>query len=200
MKIRKIPIIRRTLILKGMDKLHDVLSNSPLHNRCWLCGGILLGYAREGRILKGDSDVDLHFWHEDQDKFETTAKLLINAGFKPRYRWRNQAGEITEYVFSWQGIKFEFFEAYCINNNTRWYSYGGGIRNGLPVLEMLNETPGCDLEEFDLFGKRWLKPADHETYLSALYGDWKTPNPNYVYYKDSKAVISRKPLPGRVPW
>lgn len=104
MKIQfiSLPLIRRKFMREGMHKLHDVLKNSPLHNRFWICGGALLGYAREGKILKHDTDIDFHFWREDRDKFEESAKLLISAGFKPEFRWRNRAGESTEHILSWK--------------------------------------------------------------------------------------------------
>ena len=65
-----------------------------------------------------------------------------------------------------------------------------------PPIELLNEVPNHGLSELEFFGCRWMKPDDHETYLESLFGDWRTPNPNYHYLTDSRAVIARSPWQG----
>jgi len=64
---------------------------------------------------------------------------------------------------------------------------------GEPGLELLNEVPMHGLEELELYGRRFLKPDDHETYLEALYGDWRVPDPDYCPWEDSRAGIAKYP-------
>ena len=188
--------LRQRRIIEGMRLLNDTLRNSPAHNHYWICGGVLLGWARDGALINHDTDVDFHYWHEDVDKLNAGFDLLIDAGFEPLCRWKNTAGEITEDILSYKGIKFEFFSARKVNGNTQCTLYVGKIRAGIPPMELLCETPGCELEEFEFCGRTWLKPANHEAYLDRQYGNWKVPDRNF----DNPPVISQKLLPGRVPW
>ena len=190
------PIIRQRIIIKGLRLLNDTLRNSPAHNHYWVCGGVLLGWARDGALIKHDTDVDFHYWHENTEKLNAGFDLLIAAGFKPSCRWRNIAGEITENVLTYKGIKFEFFSAHKVNGNTRCTVYTGNIRTGIPRMELICETPGCELDEFEFYGRTWLKPDNHEVYLKREYGNWKVPE----RHGESQSVISRKLLPGRVSW
>lgn len=184
----------------GLDLLHTTLADSPLHGRYWVCGGVLLGWAREGDLLAHDSDVDFHYWREDEELVLLAIKLLVQVGFKRKYIWRNLAGETTEYVLSYKSFTFEFFAAHQHNNNTRWYLYQGSVNRNIPLVELLREAPGCELEEFELCGKRWLKPKDHETYLRAVYGDWRTPNQNFDALTESPCNIRHTLLAGRQAW
>ena len=73
---------------------------------------------------------------------------------------------------------------FLVDGKMRWIG-----RAGEPRLELLNEVPTHGFNDFKLYGRNWLIPDDHETYLESLYGDWQTPNPNYCSWKDSKAII-----------
>ena len=202
-QLQNIPFFRRKFLREGLRKLHDTLAATALHNRYWICGGAVLGYAREGRLLKHDTDVDFHFWREDTDCFLRAVSQLEQVGFKRYVAWVNLNGEITEYVLRYKCIKFEFFAAERVNGNTRWQAYGEtGTRRGAKearrLMQLTCETPGCELAECEFLGRTWMKPADHEGYLTSLYGDWKTPDPAYHYMTDSKAVVKREPMPGKI--
>jgi hypothetical protein len=77
---------------------------------------------------------------------------------------------------------------FVVDGKMRWIG-----RAGAPGLELINEVPNHGLDTIELFGRQWMKPDDHETYLEALYGDWRTPKPNYCSWTDSKAVIETYP-------
>lgn len=113
MRLKELPfkfsIFRQRRIIEGMRLLNDTLRDSPAHNLYWICGGALLGWARDGALIKHDTDIDFHYWHEDTDKLNAGFDLLIAVGFKPLCRWKNTNGEITEHVLAYKGIKFEFF-------------------------------------------------------------------------------------------
>jgi len=173
----------------GLVRLFDVLAETPLHNRYWMNGGLLLGCIRMGGPLPHDDDADFSFWKADRDAFLTAAKALSANGFserKPRY---NNDGTRTKWAFRYRGVKYEFYEMEPVEDRMRWYSHARK-----PGLELINEVPNHGLSEFELYGRRWMKPDDHETYLRSVFGDWKTPNKNYCYWTDSQAVIAR------IPW
>lgn len=195
-----LPMVRRKMLIRGMHKLHDALSQSPLHNKYWVAFGALLGWAREGGLLKHDPDIDFHFWKEDLPLFLESVELLKQAGFEPYICWGNCAGQITEYCFKYKGLRFEFFVAERANGNTRCTFFSDSAHAGVSSLEIVFETPGCELDEFEFHGRTWQKPANHEQYLTTMYNDWKTPNKNFNHQADCKAIISRTPIPGKRPY
>src|SRR5689334_979466 len=89
---------------------NDVLAASPLADRYWVWGGLLLGWAREGRVMPHDiGDADFCYDAVDDQLLDRTEPMLVAAGFKRWYFFRNNAGELTERVFVRNGSKFEFF-------------------------------------------------------------------------------------------
>jgi hypothetical protein len=156
---------------------------------------VLLGYIREGRPLANDNDVDFSYWDDDAAHLQAVLPKLLAAGFRRYARWTNNEGRVTEWSLTYRGIKFEFFEMHRSRDKMRWYCYGGQ-----PCQELLNEAPLHGLEPIEMAGRRWLKPDDHETYLTALYGAWRVPNPAYSYARDSRAVIRRRVWKGSRKW
>jgi hypothetical protein len=160
--------------------LNDVLSVGPMAGRSWLFSGVLLGFAREGAILLHDTEgADLAFLAEDIELLESCVPSLIAAGFAPHFRFPGVRGPATEYSFTRNGAKFEFFridvrdDRFCYAN----YGYAG---DESPVKNHCS-TPAQPLEEIRFLGRSWLKPRDHELELTAMYGDWRTPDPSFNY-------------------
>lgn len=188
------------ILIEAMSKLHDALAKTPMHNKYWVCGGALLGWAREGALLKHDPDIDFHFWQSDLVLFMQSVPALQAAGFEPSITWTSNNGQNTEYTFTYRGVSFEFFVATRVGNNTQSHFYGlyGKQRR---LYQMVFETPGYELNEFEFYGRTWLKPVDHEAYLTAQYGDWKTPDKNFDH-TTSDALISKTLIlkPGKKRW
>ena len=182
-------------VVEGMQRLNDVLLETRLADKVWINGGVLLGYVRHGQPLAHDTDVDFSYWDHDAECVDAAMPHLLGAGFRRHARWTNNEGRVTEWSISYRGIRFEFFEMHRCGGKMRWYCYGGK-----PCQELLNEVPLHGLEAIEMAGCRWLKPDDHETYLSALYGDWRTPNPAYCYVSDSRAIIRREIWKGGRTW
>jgi hypothetical protein len=172
----------------GLVHLFDVISETPLHNRFWMNGGLLLGCIRCGGPLPHDDDADFSYWKADREKFVAATAVLKKHGFSERKTRLNNDGTKTKWAFRYRGVKYEFYEMEPIGDRMRWLSHARA-----PQLELVNEVPMHGLDVFELYGRRWMKPDDHETYLRSLYGDWRTPNKNYCYWNDSQAVVARLP-------
>jgi hypothetical protein len=39
-------------------------------------------------------------------------------------------------------------------------------------------------------------PENAEDVLARIYGDWRTPNPGYAHWRDSRAIVERYPWTG----
>ncbi|OAD22849.1 LicD-like protein [Candidatus Thiomargarita nelsonii] len=181
---------------QNLRLLNDVLATTELSGNYWLWGGVLLGWAREGRILPWDTDADFFYFSEDRNKFMGAIESLIQAGFKLEWRFVNNEGKITEYVFVKDHRKFEFFEVNKQEDTLHYFLYAPHIPNR---LEMIGVVPwDGEVATMEFIGRTWLKPADHETFLTAIYGDWRTPNPDYDYVEDEKSIIAKHEWRGRV--
>ncbi len=170
-----------------------MLARTALAEKYWVCGGLLLGWAREGRVLAHDRDADFGFLRSDGDVFRAAIPHLVAAGFTPFQRWTNNHGEPTEYCFVKGAAKFEFFEFRRQGETFRSFVYDGWveIRCALPVH---------GLAPMAFLGRTWQKPADHDAYLTAVYGNWKVPDPHYDYRTDQKDIVERVPWRGTNAW
>lgn len=176
---------RRVILTRDLRRLHDVLAATPLTGRYAVTGGMLLGWARDGRLLLDDlRDVDFVFEAPDAPAFASAVPMLVRAGFEPKMRFRNNDGEPVFYRFKRHGACFEFFVVWNVDGRTRYYMFDGEEL----VCERLHQpnTP------FDFLGRSWLKPADHERALSDNYKDWRGPASGWSYAQ-ARTVIARHP-------
>jgi len=185
---------------RNLVELHDTLQDSPLADRYWIFGGLLVGWAREGRILPHDSrDADLGFLREDRENFLASAPLLMAAGFRPLYRYSNNQGEPLEYSFAKDGARFDFFEHERQNGFLRYSVFGSG-RAGGPGVELIRQIPAQPLAPMQFLGRTWQKPADHAAYLESIYGDWMEPDPTYTCLRDDPTIVETCSWAGSCNW
>jgi hypothetical protein len=177
---------------RGLIHLHDLLAQTPLAGKYWIVLGLLLGCIRDGEPMRWDTDADFGFLEEHLDEFLAAVRVLESKGFRLRPVPVNNDGTMTKWALKYQGVKYEFYLFRRINGKLRWYYHS---RN--PALEVVNEVDAHELDEIELYGRRWLKPANHEDYLKSLYGDWRTPDPHYRYWRDCQASVARHPWTGR---
>jgi hypothetical protein len=181
---------RSALFEQDMRLLNDVLADSPLAGRYWVWGGLLLGWAREGRVLPHDvGDADFAFTTEDEELLAAAEPRLAAAGFRRWFSFRNRAGQRTERVYVRHGFRFEFFRMDAVGEDTHEYHMYGPGRTG-PV-ELAGHLPRQELEPFEFLGRTWLKPRDHDLLLRTCYGDWRTPDPTWTMFDDHSLVARR---------
>lgn len=186
----------------NLDLLHDLLQATPLAERYWVIGGLLIGWAREGRILPHDPrDADFGFWRQDHDRFLAAIPHLVRGGFQPLYRWVNNAVRPVEYSFTKDGGKFEFFEHERLGSTVRCFCFGTLTQGQEAVrMEFVRLVPAFTLAPMDFLGRTWQKPADHEAFLTGIYGDWRTPNPDYEYTRDDLSIVKARVWTGSYHW
>lgn len=174
--------------------LHDLLARTPMAGRYWLFGGLLLSAVREGEIMPHDTkDADFAFLAEDDALLRGTFAALVEAGFEPYLRFPGATGIATEYSFMKDDAKFEFFRVE-IDDQDRftWANYGRlhdghhtPIRNNCAI-------PAQPLDELRFLDRTWLKPRDADFELTALYGDWRTPDADFSYM-EAPTIVGREP-------
>lgn len=174
----------------NLQLLNDTLAQSPVADRYWVWGGLLIGWARDGLTLAHDSaDADFCVRREDLPLFAVAARALIGAGFAPLYRHVNSAGRATEFTFWRDGAKFEFFLMDCVGEQLYYYEFGAGAEGEGPI-EALAAIPAQPLVAFEFLDRTWLKHNDHDAELTTMYGEWRVPRPEW-YYMDDRAIVSR---------
>jgi hypothetical protein len=184
---------RSWLQRRDLRRLNDVLARTPLAGRYQLFGGVLLGWAREGRPLPHDfRDADFAYDAADDDRFAAAIPELQRAGFRRLFRFRSNDGEFSEHTFLRRGAKFEFFRFTRRDNHYRYHVFASDPEDEGRFIEMIGEIPAQPLEPVEFLGRTWLKPADHEAELEAIYGDWRTPDPEWSFL-DDRAIVERRP-------
>lgn len=176
--------------MQDLQRLNDVLQATELADRFWVFGGMLLGWAREGGVLRHDNrDADFGIRSDDLPRLYASVPSLTRAGFRPQFRFSNHAGDVTELTFSRHGAKFEFFVMRPDGNMLRYYMYGPGPDGPVEVEVETHDQP---LVPFESVGRTWLKPEDHERELSLTYGNWRVPDPGWSYL-DQPNIVHRRP-------
>lgn len=175
----------------GLVTLHDLLAETPIARKYWIIMGLLLGCVRDGGPIPWDRDADFGFLESDLPHFLAAAEVLRSRGFSQRRSQINNDGSVTKWAFKYQGVKYEFFMFLERGDRLRWIYHSQKLH-----LELVNELPRHGLDELELYGRRWLKPANTEEYLTILYGNWRKPDPNYRYWRDCQATVSREPWAG----
>jgi hypothetical protein len=132
---------------------------------------MLLGWAREGRILPSSTDADFAFPADETWRFAQAAEALQAAGFRRWFSFCNSAGKITQESCIRHGAKFEFFRMTKAGQQHQYYLYG--CDSDGPV-QLVARVPRQGLDAFQFLSRTWQKPVDHEAELEAVYGDWHT--------------------------
>ena len=173
--------------------MNDVLAETPFAGRYRVFGGMLLGWAREGRLLPHDlDDVDFAYDEDDHEHFLAAVPALERAGFRRLFRYRSNDGVATEHCFVRHGAKFEFFRLERVEGRHRYHLYVKDPDDPGRHIEMLGAIDVQPLAPFEFLGRSWLKPADHERELEARYGRWRIPDPAWTWYEECSIVERRE--------
>jgi hypothetical protein len=159
--------------------------------RYWVIGGLLIGWAREGRVLPHDSqDGDFGILQQDREAFLRSVPALVAAGFEPLARYLDNRGIPVEYALRKDGARFDFFLHEPVGDHLRCTFFGVSPGPGDPrPIEMISQFPHYGLAPMDFLGRAWLKPEDHEEFLTAEYGDWRSRRPAFDHRTDDRSVI-----------
>lgn len=176
---------------RGLLHLHDVLSATSFADRYWMTMGLLLGCMRDGVPIPWDRDCDFGFMDRDLPQFLSALRKLRAAGFDLRPPQVNNDGRTTIWTLKFQGVRYDFLLFDHFGAKVRWYCH-----RRKPQMEVVNEVPAHGLVDYELYGRRWRIPSNAAEVLARIYGDWRRPNPGYVYWRDCGAIVERYPWTG----
>jgi hypothetical protein len=169
--------------------LNDALRHTELNGHYWVWSGLLLGWAREGAVLRHDClDADFGVADRDFHRLVKAVPAIVRAGFWCDRRYVSNDGQVTELTFARHGARFEFFRMFPAAGRLRYYMYSIKL-NG--VIEVEASLPDQATVPFSFIGRTWLKHQDHELELRSVYGAWETPDPSWSYL-DTPDIEARR--------
>lgn len=130
--------------------------------------GTLLGYVREGALMKHDKDIDVGLLAEDWPKRSALIEemerrgymLEFNDSYKMRFIRRDRITHLdVDVFFPWNGRMI------CIHmTDDGWHAGAWFPRD---AFDNFRRVIFC--------GREMLIPEPPETVLETIYGDWRTP-------------------------
>jgi hypothetical protein len=112
----------------------------------------------------------------------------------------SNTGDPVEYTFTKDGAKFEFFEHEDAGATVRC-RYFGGTWGSVDWVERVSAVPAFRLTPMSFLGRTWLKPDDHDRFLTAVYGPWRVPDPDFwVAGPGDRSVVEVRRWTGTNEW
>lgn len=187
----------------------------------WVDSGTLLGLVRDGKLIEGDSDIDVGIFDKDTEKMQLLTKkineehkmnVLLYSGRVVKYKIFhgkrtvdiNVFRKIVDHCWSIQNIglrKNSFLNR--LANKTIMPVYRNKTIfeiNKFPVTYILRF--GCwwiplkYFEKTDFIEIKGIKikvPFMKEEYLEKRYGNWKVPNPKWNFIRDDGLLLKYVP-------
>ena len=182
--------LQRREFVASLHRLADVLHATPIGERTWVVGGLLLGWAREGGPLDSDlGDADFAYLEQDHERFLASVSALAAAGFAPSHRFSSADGRYVEHRFRRGAVQFDFFRMAPVADRWRYSLFTGGKE----PEELVAEVPAQPHVPFTFLDREWRKVVDHDLALRSIYGDWRTDHPDWSFISD-RAVVEHIPM------
>lgn len=156
---------------------------APLGQKAFLVSGTLLGYAREGRILLHDKDIDVGIigW---EGQYDVVAALLESRHFAldvRRLRGSKTYHLPVRHIASGVSIDIFIYHAEAGKLVTGVESYFG-------YLQRFAFTP-FELKAVRFLGIDFYVPSDVELNLAENFGDWRQSDPDYISHLQSPSTM-----------
>jgi hypothetical protein len=189
------PPLPKTLLVRSLERdlrrFNDALHKAGLDDRVWVWSGLLLGWAREGAVLRHDArDADFCIHHRDIDSLVEALPVLADAGFSIYRVHRANDGHLSELVLR---RRFAHYDIFVVQDHEPgWWSYQ--LYGTTDVTTQFTALlPAQELTTFDFLGRTWRKVVDHDLELTELYGSWRVPDPTWDAMRDGRFA-------GHEPW
>lgn len=159
-------------------------------------GGTLLGIVREGRLLPWDTDMDLTITSKVATKLLSLRWKFWVKGYRTRIRYyKNDTPPFLKgepRILKIQSRQFLFFKGpeqmdiFIKKKVDKEYYWTVGVKQ--PVMKSVSSHFYEELDKFQFNGKSYSIPKSYDAYLSARYGDWKTPKKEWDFRKDDLSI------------
>lgn len=167
-----------TLALTDLQNTLD-----EVNTKAFLVSGTLLGYARQKSFLSHDKDIDVGIFEAD-NVFDVINTLMLSGKFSVKNGYFNiERMYQMPVVHLPTGFAIDVFI---------YHQDGDGLITG--VQSNFGYTQNFrfskfDLQEIEFIGTRFYAPSDIDKNLTENFGDWKTPDPNYISHLQCPTTV-----------
>ncbi len=184
-----------TIIIRILDK-HKI--------KYYLDFGTLIGAMRDNALIPWDDDIDISLVNED----EYSKMPLVLKEIKEQYGYRTylhtfesalkkhkkknpeaiisqidfttknsyQIAKVRDnkfWIFGRGAVCIDIFFKYNKDNKLYWFAFGENNKiSNQPLKE--------EFSQIDFYGISCTIPTAYDTYLTSIYGEWRTPNESWV--------------------
>jgi hypothetical protein len=167
----------------ALSDLQKILN--PENIKIFLVSGTLLGYVRENSILSHDKDVDVGmFFHENIDKCIESIKLSNLFHLKMNHYGNGNIYSIG-LIHKSTKTPIDIF-IYHFENNQLFT----GVEHSFGYLQKFSFTPFI-LIPVNFLGNLIYIPNNYELNLEENFGNWKTPDKNYISHLESPSTYEK---------
>jgi hypothetical protein len=177
----------RATAAKVLESVNKVMrANTAMDGHWHVYGGALIGWAREGQLLGHDlKDIDLAIDENNLPEMVEIIDALVGEGFTIPHVFVSNDGSVREVALERQEVRIDLFVFRDVFGF--WDNRGYGTVHG-HSSELISYLPRQPLETIELSGLPWPKVCDHDCELTAIYGDWRTPDPTWLFGDDHSLV------------
>lgn len=179
-----------TLKEQAIANLRDLHAAAERIGLRWcLLDGTLLGAVRDGDLCPGDEDdIDIGVMDADYDRTPELVAELLPLGFT-QYKPLVFRGRVEGFGLGRGGSHFDVIRVNHHPRRAECYNLGRIVRKGIMrfMAFVYPDKHHKSFGEIELYGMRLNTPADPEGFLTARYGDWRTPipRPEFVWYEQA---------------
>jgi phosphorylcholine metabolism protein LicD len=189
----------------ALDVLKKLISALDKYDiKYYLDFGTLLGAVRDKGLIPWDDDIDIsilkkndynkiqyvlkelndkyklrtyiYTFKESLNKFHKKCKIHTNQDLSFVNSDNLQIAKVRNnifWIFGRGNVSIDIFFKYKYNNNLFWFA--DGKSNKIPSKIMQDELIKINFYDLECY-----IPKNYDEYLTALYGDWKTPNKDWI--------------------
>ena len=179
--------LRDELARNGMDIVQ--MATGALTRAGFTCvpwSGTLLGFVREGGIIKHDLDIDIGVVVDDGFAWEDVERALVDAGCAKDREFSCSKG-VTEQKYRWGQVVFDVFGIFPIGESEgecffyeKWPDVAYATEDDFSVRVFALPLPR-DVSTEDIGGFAIPMPANAPSILERQYGvNWRVPDPSWV--------------------
>lgn len=170
----------------------------------WIDGGTLLGYVREGQLLKQDYDIDFGMLALSKKKRFNLINNLAEMGFE-RVRCVKDSTRVYSDTFYYKGVIFDINYYFKENNYLYFFMCSSNVNRGTVIKtkragkSKIKYMTGHDIYKFIMSNKEFVKgeflngctciiPKNPVRRVEEMYGiNWRVPiKEEYIWTRDTE--------------